>query len=62
MTITLEELKEFISHNVDEVDVLEHLNLTSEDLVKAFHDVIEDKFEKLITDLELEQEPDDNAD
>lgn len=56
MTITLEELKDYITHNVDEVDVLEHLNLTAEDLVEAFTDKIEDKFDKLVHDLELEGE------
>lgn len=56
MTITLEGLKDYITHNVDEVDVLEHLNLTAEDLVEAFTDKIEDKFDKLVHDLELEGE------
>jgi hypothetical protein len=58
MTMTIEELKEYISHNVDEVDVLELLNISSEDLVEAFHEVVEDKFDKLIADLELEQDDD----
>lgn len=56
MTITIEELKEYISHNVDEVDVLELLNLTAEDLVEAFHERIEEKCDKLIIDLELEED------
>lgn len=58
MTMTIEELKDYISHNVDEVDVLELLNISSEDLVEAFHEVVEDKFDKLIADLELEQDDD----
>lgn len=53
MSRTIEELKEYISHNVDEVNLLELLNLTSEDLVEAFHDKIEERFDKLIYDLEL---------
>lgn len=53
MTMTIEELKSYISHNVDEVDVLELLNLTAEDLVEAFHERIEEKCDKLIIDLEL---------
>lgn len=56
MTMTIEELKSYISHNVDEVDVLELLNLTAEDLVEAFHERIEEKCDKLIIDLELEED------
>lgn len=56
MTYTLEELKEYISGNVAEVDLLELLNLTSEDLVEAFHDTIENKYDYLIQQLELTKE------
>lgn len=54
--MTLVELCEYISHNVDEVALIEILNLTSEDIVNHCSDIIEDNFDKLIRDLELEEE------
>jgi hypothetical protein len=45
-----------ISGNVAELDLLELLNLTSEDLVEAFHDTIEAKYDYLIKELELTKE------
>lgn len=61
MVKTLEELKSYIARNVDEVDLLELLNLSAEDLVEAFSDLIAENFDKLIIDLELEQETDDRT-
>ena len=45
--LTLEELKERMSME-DEVTLLETLNISAEDLVNAFSDKIEDKYDKLI--------------
>ena len=42
LTEVVERLKE-----IDEIDLLEALNITSEDLVDRFSDVIEDKIDKL---------------
>jgi len=56
MSRTIEELKEYISHNVDEVGVLELLDISAEDLVEAFHDRIEERYDKLLKELELEEE------
>jgi hypothetical protein len=42
LTEVVERLKE-----LDEIDLLEALNITSEDLVDRFSDVIEDKIDKL---------------
>lgn len=53
MTMTIIELEEYIKRNVDEVDLLELLNITAEDLVEAFHDQIEDEFDYLVKELEL---------
>lgn len=50
--MTLEELKEKMAE-LDEITVMELLNIRSADLVQAFEDVIEARFEK------LEQEVDD---
>lgn len=55
---TLEELKDYISHNVPEVDLLELLDISSEDLVNKFQDEIEEKYNELIIDLELEERDD----
>lgn len=46
--LTLEELKERLIERVDEVTLLELLNVTSEDLVEAFSDEIENNYDKLI--------------
>lgn len=48
ITLTLPELKERIASSTDEVDILEILNINSFDLVEAFSDKIEDKFEELL--------------
>lgn len=54
MSMTLFELEEYIKHQVAEIDFLELLNITTEDLVEAFKDKIEENADKLIVDLELE--------
>jgi hypothetical protein len=51
--ITLTELQEKIIEQVSEVDLIDLLGLTTEDLVYAFQDKIEDKFERLVNELEL---------
>lgn len=56
MSITIEELKDYIKHNVDEVDLLELLNITAEDIVEVFHDKIEEESDYLIKELELGEE------
>jgi len=47
MPLTLEELKEKLAEQLDEVTLLEILGITSYDLVERFEEVIEDKFDKL---------------
>ena len=47
MPLTLEELKEKLAEQLDEVTLLEILGITSYDLVERFEDLIEDKFDKL---------------
>ena len=47
MPLTLEELKEKLAEQIDEITLLDMLGFTSYDLVERFEDVIEDKFEKL---------------
>jgi hypothetical protein len=55
MSITIEELKDYIAHNVDEVTLLELLNISCEELVEVLHDKIDDNYEKLLKDLELQE-------
>lgn len=50
--LTLTELKEKIVEQVDEVDIIDLLGLTTEDIVNAFEDRIEDKWEILERELE----------
>jgi hypothetical protein len=49
---TLDEIKELIAQRVDEVDFIDILGLTTEDLVNAFQNEIEDKLDKFIKVLE----------
>jgi len=51
MSLTFEEIKERLKR-LDEVTLLEVLNISSEELVERFDDIIEDKQEELEEDLE----------
>lgn len=55
MTLTFEEIKERLKRQ-DEISLLEILNISSEDLVDRFEDVIEDKIETLAKDFEDEDD------
>ena len=46
MNLTLVELKEKLMQ-FDELDLIELLGLTSEDILERFEDIVEDKFEIL---------------
>lgn len=50
--LTIEELKEKIIEQLDEVDLIDLLGLTTQDIVYAFADKIEDKFETICSELE----------
>jgi hypothetical protein len=60
MPITLEELKEKMKR-WDELDILESLDITTEELIDTFSDTIEEKYDQLVKqeqeeeDEELEQ-------
>ena len=56
MALTLVELKEKIIEQVDELDFIDFLGLTTEDLVSAFSDVIEENPEKFLDILDFEDE------
>jgi hypothetical protein len=53
--LTLEELRERLK-SLDEITLVELLGLTTEDLVKAFSDLIEDNCETLINEVDWEEE------
>ena len=48
MALTLEELKEKVKEQINEIDLLEILEVTSEDLVDRFDDIIEEKYDILL--------------
>ena len=48
--ITLTELREKIAENCDEITILELLEINSYDLVEAFSDKIDERFDKLVVD------------
>ena len=50
--LTLKELKEKMVDNLSEIDVLELLEISTEDLVERFSDKIEDKYEQILNQLE----------
>jgi hypothetical protein len=54
--LTIKELKEKLVEQVDEVDVLYWLQLTTEDIVNAFEDRIEDRYDFLVGELEEDME------
>lgn len=49
MTLTFLDLKERLSR-WDELDLVERLGITSQDLVDRFEDIIDEKFESLLKD------------
>jgi len=55
MPLTLEELKDRLKKQ-DEVSLLEVLDISSEEIVERFTDLIEDRFEKLEEELQDEDE------
>lgn len=60
MTITLADLKQRILDRVDPDRLLDLLNLNTEQLVAAFEDEIEEKYEELVSELyENEEETSD---
>ena len=50
--LTLQELKDKMTEHLSEIDVMELLELTTEDLVERFSDKIEEKYEQIINQLE----------
>lgn len=54
MTLTLQEIKEKLAEQYDEVMLLEILEINSYDIVNAFFDRIEEKYDELNEDLEEE--------
>lgn len=53
MMMTTSELAEKISEQVDEVDIIELLNLTTHDIVHAFLWKVEDNAQSIIETLDL---------
>jgi len=56
MALTIPELKEKIIEQVDEVDFIDFLGLTTEDLVSAFSDEIEENPEKFLNLLDFNED------
>jgi hypothetical protein len=56
--LTIEEVKEKIVEQVDEVDIIDLLGLTTQDIVEAFDDIIEEKIQVILKELDLPDELD----
>lgn len=52
MSKTLEELKLSMLNQLDEVDILEALHISSEELLERFEDKIEQYYPRLVKDLD----------
>jgi hypothetical protein len=57
-SMTLHDLKYKLSHALDEIELLEVLEITTEDIVTRFEDIILEKFDYLADELEEEKEED----
>lgn len=57
MTLTLQEILSKLADQYDEVTLLELLNITSYDLVEAFYDRVEDRYEYFNKELSFDEEP-----
>ena len=55
-TVSLNELKTYIMETVEETEFLELLDITTPDLVVAFDDKIADRFDYLVSKLELDED------
>jgi hypothetical protein len=56
MTLTLQEITKKLAEQYDEVTLLEILNINSFDLVEAFFDRIEDKYEYFNNELTTDED------
>lgn len=56
MTLTLQEIKKRLAEQYDEITLMEVLNINSYDLVDAFYDRIEDKYEYFNKELSIEED------
>jgi hypothetical protein len=56
--LTIEELKEKIVEQVDEVDIIDLLGITTQDIVNAFEDRVEELHEKIKHELDLTESED----
>lgn len=56
MTLTLQEISKKLAEQYDEITLLEILNIDSFDLVEAFFDRIEDKYEYFNNELSTNEE------
>lgn len=56
MTLTLQEILSKLADQYDEVTLLELLNITSYDLVEAFYDRVEDRYEYFNKELQDEED------
>ncbi len=55
MAITLTELKEKLK-TLDEIVLCEVLDITSEELVERFDDIVEEKYDELVEEFEEQEE------
>ena len=55
-TISLRELRQYLIDNVEETQFLELLDITTADLVMMFDDKIADRFDYLVSKLELDED------
>jgi hypothetical protein len=52
--ITIEELKGKLAKELDEITLLELLDISAEELVEAFHDKIDERFNMLVREFDTD--------
>lgn len=55
MTMTFDEVQEYLHDNFDEITILELLEITAYDLVSRFEDKIEENFDRITREIDEDQ-------
>ena len=62
MAVTLVDLQQRLRERYSPDDIVELLDITSEDLTDRFLEHIEERFDYLVKELDMEEQEDDNED
>jgi hypothetical protein len=60
MQLTLQELINHLAQNYNEVQILELLNIDSQDILDRFEDIVENRYSYILAEIELLEEEDED--